>query len=133
MGSAKRKRGLKFLMILAGGFISYLNAKVVAKIPAQEIQDFFNERLEELRKVVEILRDKDPEDSKQLKELWQEDIVPSLEDSGLDVAKAIIRKKVKDTETRTILLNILDQYEEEKDLESQAQLMAFQDMQSEAA
>ena len=89
----KRKRKNVFALLLevtAISMLAFLRNKVVDKINHEEIKDFFTQRIDELEMAVKLRTDKNPDDKAQLQELWDSQIKPSLQENGLDAAKAII-------------------------------------------
>ena len=110
----KRKRKNVFALLLevtAISMLAFLRNKAVDKIKHQEIKDFFSLRINELEMAIKLLTDKNPDDKAQLQKLWEEQIKPSLQENGLDAAKAIIETKVKDPIVKKTLLDIIELYE----------------------
>ena len=110
----KRKRKNVFALLLevtAISMLAFLRNKVVDKINHEEIKDFFTQRIDELEMAVKLLADKNPDDKAQLQELWDNQIKPSLQENGLDAAKAIIEAQVKDEVVKKTLLDIIALYE----------------------
>lgn len=110
----KRKRKNVFALLLevtAISMLAFLRNKIVDKIKYQEIKDFFSLRIDELEMAIKLLTDKNPDDKAQLQKLWEEQIKPSLQENGLDAAKAIIETQVKDAIVKKTLLDIIELYE----------------------
>lgn len=110
----KKKRKNVFALLLevtAISMLAFLKNKIVDKIKHQEIKDFFTLRIDELEMAVKLLTDKNPDDKAQLQKLWEDQIKPSLQENGLDAAKAIIETQVKDEVVKKTLLDIIALYE----------------------
>lgn len=145
MKQSKKKKGLKFLLAtIAMGAITYLEKRVISKIPHKGILDYLNERLKDLREVIEILTDGNPEDRQQLEQLWQLHIRPRLREDNLDLAMDIIEEKIEDPIVLDIVIGILTEYYNESQegavrislaerKEQEAERKAKADMQLEAA
>lgn len=100
-----------FRIKIIAAAIGIIRSFLIEKIPYDPLKNFLEENLDPVKKIADLLTDKDPDNRRQMEEFWLAN-KSKFEKSSIAAAKNAIQQSVKDPVIREMLLAALDELDE---------------------